>query len=104
MVQSMCHSGAKCSHHAPLDDFFNRRPIPARRLAPREAQRTRSPSAHRPNHHAERDDYTLMMTAPAPRGSTMAPPADDFARLDAYWRASNYLAVGQIYLLDNPLL
>jgi xylulose-5-phosphate/fructose-6-phosphate phosphoketolase len=24
--------------------------------------------------------------------------------LDAYWRASNYLAVGQIYLLDNPLL
>ncbi|MGH3329947.1 MAG: phosphoketolase family protein, partial [Nocardioidaceae bacterium] len=23
---------------------------------------------------------------------------------DAYWRASNYLAVGQIYLLDNPLL
>src|SRR6187399_2641834 len=25
-------------------------------------------------------------------------------KLDAYWRASNYLAVGQIYLLDNPLL
>ncbi|MEP2774757.1 MAG: phosphoketolase family protein [Luteolibacter sp.] len=25
-------------------------------------------------------------------------------RLDAYWRASNYLAVGQIYLRDNPLL
>jgi xylulose-5-phosphate/fructose-6-phosphate phosphoketolase len=24
--------------------------------------------------------------------------------MDAYWRASNYLAVGQIYLLDNPLL
>jgi xylulose-5-phosphate/fructose-6-phosphate phosphoketolase len=24
--------------------------------------------------------------------------------LDAYWRASNYLTVGQIYLLDNPLL
>lgn len=24
--------------------------------------------------------------------------------LDAYWRASNYLAVGQIYLKDNPLL
>ena len=23
---------------------------------------------------------------------------------DPYWRASNYLAVGQIYLLDNPLL
>ena len=24
--------------------------------------------------------------------------------LDSYWRAANYLAVGQIYLLDNPLL
>src|SRR5574339_626762 len=23
---------------------------------------------------------------------------------DAYWRAANYLSVGQIYLLDNPLL
>ncbi len=29
---------------------------------------------------------------------------DDFALLDAYWRAANYLSVGQIYLLDNPLL
>jgi xylulose-5-phosphate/fructose-6-phosphate phosphoketolase len=26
------------------------------------------------------------------------------ARLDALWRASNYLSVGQIYLMDNPLL
>ena len=25
-------------------------------------------------------------------------------RLDSYWRAANYLSVGQIYLLDNPLL
>src|SRR6185312_5355080 len=31
---------------------------------------------------------------------------DDVAlgRIDAYWRAANYLSVGQIYLLDNPLL
>jgi xylulose-5-phosphate/fructose-6-phosphate phosphoketolase len=29
---------------------------------------------------------------------------DDLALLDAYWRAANYLSVGQIYLLDNPLL
>ena len=28
----------------------------------------------------------------------------DVARLDAWWRAANYLSVGQIYLLDNPLL
>jgi xylulose-5-phosphate/fructose-6-phosphate phosphoketolase len=26
------------------------------------------------------------------------------ASLDAYWRAANYLSVGQIYLYDNPLL
>ncbi|HEY8554226.1 MAG TPA: phosphoketolase family protein [Burkholderiales bacterium] len=30
--------------------------------------------------------------------------ADELRRMDAYWRASNYLSVGQIYLLDNPLL
>ena len=29
---------------------------------------------------------------------------DDFALLDAWWRAANYLSVGQIYLCDNPLL
>lgn len=28
----------------------------------------------------------------------------DFALLDAWWRAANYLSVGQIYLMDNPLL
>ena len=31
-------------------------------------------------------------------------PADELNRMDAYWRAANYLSVGQIYLLDNPLL
>ncbi len=29
---------------------------------------------------------------------------EDLQKLDAYWRAANYLSVGQIYLLDNPLL
>lgn len=29
---------------------------------------------------------------------------DEVTLLDAYWRAANYLSVGQIYLLDNPLL
>jgi xylulose-5-phosphate/fructose-6-phosphate phosphoketolase len=33
---------------------------------------------------------------------TLSP--DFLTRLDAYWRAANYLSVGQIYLLDNPLL
>src|SRR4051794_23876353 len=30
--------------------------------------------------------------------------ADELAKLDAYWRAANFLSVGQIYLCDNPLL
>ncbi len=29
---------------------------------------------------------------------------EDVRRIDAYWRAANYLSVGQIYLSDNPLL
>ena len=30
--------------------------------------------------------------------------SDELRLIDAYWRAANYLSVGQIYLLDNPLL
>ena len=30
--------------------------------------------------------------------------AEELRRIDAYWRAANYLCVGQIYLRDNPLL
>ncbi|MDQ6918739.1 MAG: phosphoketolase family protein [Candidatus Dormibacteraeota bacterium] len=30
--------------------------------------------------------------------------ASELELIDAYWRAANYLSVGQIYLLDNPLL
>ncbi|HLK37329.1 MAG TPA: hypothetical protein VKU41_11295, partial [Polyangiaceae bacterium] len=29
---------------------------------------------------------------------------DELRKIDAYWRAANYLSVGQIYLLANPLL
>ena len=28
----------------------------------------------------------------------------ELKKIDAYWRASNYLAAGQLYLLDNPML
>ena len=34
----------------------------------------------------------------------MALSAEELRRIDAWWRAANYLSVGQIYLLDNPLL
>ena len=40
------------------------------------------------------------MTAP----TAAAIDAPELEALDAYWRAANYLSVGQIYLLDNPLL
>ncbi|KAB1127292.1 phosphoketolase family protein [Neorhizobium galegae] len=30
--------------------------------------------------------------------------SEELALIDRYWRAANYLSVGQIYLLDNPLL
>jgi len=36
--------------------------------------------------------------------STPALSDVELAKIDAYWRAANYLSVGQIYLLDNPLL
>ena len=29
---------------------------------------------------------------------------DGLRRINAYWRAANYVSVGQIYLYDNPLL
>ncbi len=53
------------------------------------------------------------LTTPARRGNKTAaasgtPPAplsaDLLRKMDAYWRAANYLSVGQIYLYDNPLL
>lgn len=34
----------------------------------------------------------------------MIQPPDDLMACDQYWRAANYLSIGQIYLLDNPLL
>jgi xylulose-5-phosphate/fructose-6-phosphate phosphoketolase len=34
----------------------------------------------------------------------MALSPDELDRINAYWRAANYLSIGQIYLFDNPLL
>jgi xylulose-5-phosphate/fructose-6-phosphate phosphoketolase len=41
---------------------------------------------------------------PARRSATGPLTPDELQLIDAYWRAANYLSVGQIYLLDNPLL
>ena len=40
---------------------------------------------------------------PSP-GRHGSPGSDELRKMDAYWRAANYLSVGQIYLYDNPLL
>ncbi|CAN5737510.1 phosphoketolase family protein [soil metagenome] len=44
-----------------------------------------------------------LQTRGARRGSHPL-SGEERGRIDAYWRAANYLSVGQIYLLDNPLL
>jgi len=40
----------------------------------------------------------------SPGGEAPALSDDELRLIDAWWRAANYLAVGQIYLMDNPLL
>src|SRR5439155_8181018 len=55
----------------------------------------------------EGEDGTVdQSTTTAEAGQGMEGPltADELEAMDAYWRAANYLSVGQIYLLDNPLL
>ncbi len=44
------------------------------------------------------------MTGVAEEITTGPLPPDELRLIHAYWRAANYLSVGQIYLLDNPLL
>jgi len=45
--------------------------------------------------------HTAVIEAPGHLGPLSE---KQLRKLDAYWRAANYLAVGQIYLYDNPLL
>ena len=45
----------------------------------------------------------LQADGPAPNAAEM-PVFEEFDLMDRYWRAANYLSVGQIYLYDNPML
>ena len=45
-----------------------------------------------------------MMETQGNDSATIALDDNELALTDAYWRACNYLAVGMIYLRDNPLL
>jgi xylulose-5-phosphate/fructose-6-phosphate phosphoketolase len=51
-------------------------------------------------------DEDFMMAIANETASTTAKPlsAEELSKINAYWRAANYLSVGQIYLLANPLL
>ncbi|HZT66585.1 MAG TPA: phosphoketolase family protein [Acidimicrobiales bacterium] len=44
------------------------------------------------------------MTVTSTANTAAPPPGPDLDLLDGWWRAANYLSVGQIYLMDNPLL
>lgn len=54
-----------------------------------------SAPAHQPLSDADRQELAERLASPT---------ADDVEVLDAWWRANNYLTVGQIYLQANPLL
>jgi hypothetical protein len=45
-----------------------------------------------------RDEKRVLAAAADPLS------AEELRKMHAYWRAANYLSVGQIYLMDNPLL
>ncbi|GAA1292596.1 phosphoketolase [Brachybacterium alimentarium] len=46
----------------------------------------------------------MTTTASWPNSPADPPSGDELSRIHAWWRAANYLSVGQIYLKDNPLL
>ncbi len=63
----------------------------------------RAPAYSRPMPSTPRTTASTGTANPA--GDAAQPLNDEEARrLDAYWRAANYVSVGQIYLVDNPLL
>ena len=72
----------------PGSDRFAIRPLPGS-IARTRPQRI--PNAF----HTLSTKFNIMNTPLSP---------ELLAKIDAYWRAANYLSVGQIYLLDNPLL
>ncbi|HUK25888.1 MAG TPA: phosphoketolase family protein [Terriglobales bacterium] len=49
---------------------------------------------------------TTLQSTPSLERSTPAAPLspEDLRKMNAYWRAANYLSVGQIYLFANPML
>ena len=80
-----------------------------RRRRRREAQGLRSPGSRRRVTFAfsRRSSAARTIGGVSLETPTHAPVTlsdDELSLIDKYWRAANYLSVGQIYLLDNPLL
>src|SRR5262245_36136072 len=58
----------------------------------------------RSTHGASRSTVKSVPRGPTKKVKSTPLSRDELNKIDAYWRAANYLSVGQIYLYDNPLL
>jgi xylulose-5-phosphate/fructose-6-phosphate phosphoketolase len=79
---------------APQDPFLRRLRLPYVAAKPRRESAMTT------------DAGSVTSSVPGPRTALRPEPlsAAELDSLNAWWRAANYLSVGQIYLLDNPLL
>src|SRR3954471_22151791 len=87
----------------PRADGGGEGPHPCRRAA----SRAPTPQLGENRRRARRGHAFSCVRPPRQRTAMNAPPPlaeRELGLIDAYWRAANYLSVGQIYLLDNPLL
>ena len=55
-----------------------------------------------PENHISKSKHSAKTSTRMSRRDPLS--RQELERLDAWWRASNYLSAGQLYLLDNPLL
>src|SRR5262249_28788642 len=101
---SSCRSGIPASGHGRTGRRGSRVPADGRRVAAYQIT-SRVQSGRRPIGRRKLFEVrnTAASSSPATATAERLSPAEVRA-MDAYWRAANYLSVGQIYLLDNPLL
>ena len=99
---------ARCNAAASLGTYTDEmEAVRGRRSAapPRLARRLTSSTANDCAAPSAQSRFTEAMMSLSDRERTSTALSDsDLTLLDAYWRAANYLSVGQIYLFDNPLL
>ena len=92
------------------DDFRRRCLVPRRKRLSGQGGRgcLRPGQGFRRDQAGRRGHHRLLAARSRREGRMMKTHSDTDAellrKLDAYWRAANYLSVGQIYLYDNPLL